>query len=136
MLVLNALTFAQDRNPNRFSREETGEILLDKSKKEKTKGFIALGGRLGLSAIGIHLLKKDPNTITSNGTGLVVSESDNHLWGGVFLGIGVATTLSSPFFFIRSGRFKRKAKLLLSDESTSFLNQKLSIPSVGIQINL
>ena len=120
ILGLNTFLLAQDLNPYRFSREETGEILLDRSKKEKTEGFFSLGGGMVLSTIGIHLLKKDPNTITSNSTGLTISESDNHIWGGVFLGLGVITTLSSPFLFIHAGHLKHKAKLMLSDESTDF----------------
>jgi hypothetical protein len=132
--VLPIFSFAQNRLAHSFSREETTEILLDKSKKEKTKGFISLGGGLALSAVGIALLKKDPNTLTANGSGWTVTESDNHVLGGVILGLGTVTTLTSPFLFARAGRLKHKAKLVLSDESTSFLSKKLSVPSIGVQI--
>lgn len=126
---------AQSRQGYRFSKEETIEILLDKSKKENIKGFVALGGGLALSGIGIHFLRKDPYELASNGSTLTVSESDNHVLGACLLGVGVTSVLTSPFLFVHAGRLKHKAKLLLSDESTSFLNKKISVPSIGIQIN-
>lgn len=128
-------SFAQSRLGHQFSREETVEILLDKSKKENIKGFVALGGGMALSGVGIHFLRKDPYEIGNNGSTLTVSESDNHVLGACLLGLGVTSILTSPFLFIHAGRLKHKAKLLLSDESTSFLNKKISVPSAGIQID-
>jgi hypothetical protein len=129
------VSFGQNRQGHRFSREETAEILLDRSKKDRTEGVIALGGGIALSAIGIHLMQKDPYTTTLTASSLTVRRSDNYIWGASLLALGVTSALSSPFFFLRAGRLKHKARLMMSDESTSFLNTKIFVPSFALKIS-
>lgn len=128
-------SFAQSRQGYRFSREESVEILLDQSKKENIKGFVALGGGLALSGISIHFLRKDPFQLSSNGSGMTVSESDNHILGASLLAGGVTLIAGSPFLFIRAGRLKKKAKLLMSNEAASLLDQTISVPSIAFRIS-
>ncbi len=131
-LIFCVCSFSQSRH--RFSTEETAEILLDRSKKENVRGFVTLGCGLVFSGVGLHLIKKEQYVFTPNSTGWSVSRSDNYIWGKTLLVLGTASAITSPFLFIHAGKLKRKAKLMLSDESTSLLNKKLSIPSVGIQV--
>ena len=107
LLILSATSFSQQTNP---SQALTRADYLQKSKKQKTTAWILLGGGAGLATAGF---------IIGNSS---TSFDDNKLTTGALLIIagGVAMVGSIPFF-ISAGSNKRKAEIMLKNESNSSL---------------
>lgn len=118
-----------------LSKEEMRHILLDKSKKQKTAAFVALASGPILTGVGIYLIKHSPDRVVVGPNYLYVEENKNGKIGAVIAATGILTTLSSIPLFISSGKAKREARLVFSDQSTTILNRRMSVPSLGWQIS-
>ena len=131
-------SFAQDHKKNsgpRFSKEEMHEFLLAKSISQRSRaiGAVVLGPLL--TGVGVYLANKEPFTISGGGGGSIsVRESNTAIIGKMICTTGIITTLSSISFFISAGKAKKEAMLILSDESISYLNQRIAVPSLGLHI--
>lgn len=137
LIGLSFTSFCQDFKSNpgyKFSKEEMSEFLLHKSHQQKIKGRIALIGGPALTAAGILLFKREPSVVVGGNGWLEVRNSPSATIGSVIAAAGVITTLSSIPLFISSARNKREAKLLLKEESTSFLNKQIRIPGIALRI--
>lgn len=112
------------------------DLLLKKSKNQKTAAWILLGAGAGVAIaggiIGTNAVENsnpnDPFDIFPRGT---------LAGGGMVLGGAVAMIASVPFF-IASGRNKKEANLFFRNESQSSLHRlhKANVYSVGISLRL
>jgi hypothetical protein len=112
------------------------DLLLKKSKNQKTAAWILLGAGAGVAIaggiIGTNAVENsnpnDPFDIFPRGT---------LAGGGMVLGGAVAIIASVPFF-IASGRNKKEANLFFRNESQSSLHRlhKANVYSVGISLRL
>ncbi|HJW18037.1 MAG TPA: hypothetical protein VJ499_12985 [Flavisolibacter sp.] len=121
---------------HRFSKEEMNEMLLYHAKKQKSKAIGALIIGPIVTAFGIYVSNKDPYTISQSGNSMTIRENKTVVIGKVIGTTGILTTLTSIPLFILAGKAKREAKLVLSDQSTSMLRSRITIPSFGIQIKM
>jgi hypothetical protein len=137
LLLIGFTSWAQNRRnfDSYLSKEDMSELLLKRSKAYKRNGWITLGAGPVIVAIGRYYVQKDPYTMNGNSTGgWTISESESHKVGRALVALGVGVGLCSPYFFIRAGQLKKKARLVLSDESTGFVNHQKTFPGIGIQI--
>jgi hypothetical protein len=119
-----------DLQPNR------GDLLLNRSKNQKTTAWILLGAGAGVfiagGIIGTNAVKNytpdNPFDIFPRGT----------LAGGAMILGGTVAMAASVPFFIASGRNKKKANLIFQKDSQSFLHQlhKANVFSVGVNLIL
>ena len=125
----------RDTTLNINTHKVDANSLFQKSKKQKTTGFVLLGGGAALElvamAIGTAEVAADP-------LGSIFNEKKtNNL--GLLIASGGAVMLSSIPFFIASGLNRTKANILLKTE-TLFFNPKINIKdrqlAVGVKINL
>lgn len=140
LLICSFSPFAQDYKTNqgfRFSKEDMHNIFLDKAKSQKTKAIVTLSSGPVLTALGIFIASNHgPELGTAGGGSYSVQNSEVGTIGGIIGVAGIAATLSSIHFFISSAKFKKKANLVLTDQSTSFLGKAIIVPGIGIKINL
>ena len=120
VIILFALTYClsisksivqgQDTTQSTRHHQADANLLFLKARKQKTAAWILLGAGAGLATTGF--------IIGSSST----SFDDNKLTTGAFLIItgGIAMVGSVPFF-ISSGSNKRRAELMLKNESSSSL---------------
>ena len=115
---------------------------LQKSKKQKTTGFILLGGGAALAIIGTAIgVSSVDDELVSN---IIDGESDEtYTAGGIMLITGLAAMVGSVPFFIASSRNNKKAHA-----ASAFIKlqtmpvvyrqgiSKLSYPAACIRINL
>jgi len=120
----------------RFSKEDQHEILLEKSKSQKTKAIIAITGGPVLMGIGALIVSKSGPTLQPVGGGFSVRKSDGEIVGGSIAAFGMITTLTSIPFFISSTKARREAALLLKNESTSFLKTEIAVPGITLRVRL
>ena len=133
------VSFGQNYKTNpghRFTKEEMREFLLDKSKQQKTKAYVALIGGPVLTASGLLLFNREPSVVVAGNGWIQVRDSPSGTAGSIIAAAGVITTLTSIPLFISSARSKREAQLLLKEESTSFLNKQISIPGLTLRVAL
>ncbi len=121
-----------------LTKADLHEYLLYKSKKEKSKAIgTAIVGPV-LTGVGIYLYNKE-NRTTGQGTGSLIGTQNNSSPAkilGILIGsLGISTTISSIPLFISAANARRVAKLVLSDRSISYLNTRISVPSVGLNVN-
>ena len=133
MLQLSVLTMAQQPQ---LKTQSIREDLIQKSKSQKTTGFLMLG--IGAAAtIGGAVLFSDNFTIFGNG-------DDNAANGGGFLFIaGGLSMLGSIPFFISSSNNKQKAmvihagvKLERIPQNSIYKNTASQYPAVTLSLNL
>ncbi|HXS58758.1 MAG TPA: hypothetical protein VN726_21690 [Hanamia sp.] len=132
---INAQVNKPDSSIN--AQPKMADLLLKKSKNQKTAAWILLGAGagaaiagtiIGTNAVG-NYDPNDPFNIFPRGT----------LAGGAFILGGAAAMVASVPFFIASGRNKKKANLIFRNESKSFsgqLHHKANFFSVGIMWKL
>jgi hypothetical protein len=115
-------SFAQKRERlgYKFSNEEIKEMLLYKSKQEKTKGIVALIAGPVMTAFGLHLIKKN-HFVIINGSSMSSGYNDGATVGYIISTTGIVTSLSSIAFFISSGRLKKRADRPSHGAQTNFL---------------
>jgi hypothetical protein len=121
----------RDTTLNMNTHKVDANSLFQKSKKQKTIGFILLGGGAALELVAIAIASND-----LLGTILNEKKAENRV---LLIAGGGAAMLSSIPFFIASGHNRAKANILLKNE-TLFFNPKINIKdrqlAVGVKINL
>jgi hypothetical protein len=102
---------------HKFSNEDMHAFLLYESKKQKTRGFVALLAGPALTALGLHIIHQneyyDVNgaRVTSGHQGAVL---------GYALGTaGLSTTFGSITLFASAEKLKKRARRLLTDPLAS-----------------
>ena len=129
---LNAQRNGQDSSVNQ--QHKTAELLLKKSKKQKTVAWILLGAGAGVSIIGYAIGSNSYNPDHP----LDIFPPGALAGGAMILG-AAAMAVSSVPFFIASGRNKKKANLILRKESQTLLPRllnKSNVFSVGVSLRL
>jgi hypothetical protein len=121
-------------------------FLFQKAKKQKTAAWILLGGGTGMAVAGLAIMVKDGSEeasaalVTVFTLGLVTPEEPKSSAAGPILAIaGTGAMLGSIPLFMASAKNKRKASLMLKDESLFFnprQNLKEHLIAVGLKINL
>ena len=115
---------------------------LQKSKKQKTTGFILLGGGAALAIIGTAIgVSSVDDELVSN---IIDGESDEtYTAGGIMLITGLAAMVGSVPFFIASSRNNKKAhaaSAFIKLETMPVVYRqgisKLPYPAACIRINL
>jgi|GEM_PF-6004436 len=139
-LLITLPCFAQsfkDRPGYRFSNEDMHDILMEKSRSQKTKAIVALATGPVLLGAGIYIAQKNGPTLSGSGGGSFTVRENNVGVLGASIGVlGLATTISSIPLFISSSKAKKEATLLLKNESTGYINQRVSLTSLSLQIAL
>jgi hypothetical protein len=110
------------------------ESLLLKSKKQKTTAWIllALGAGTVITAYAIESAK-----VNNDPLGYILPYNTEKF--GIAIIAGGALMIASVPFFISSGKNKRKANVIIRNESATFLHPsspKINFYVVGIQIKL
>lgn len=122
------------------------DLLFQKAKHQKTAAWILIGGGAGLTIAGLSIMTHDAAKETANALatvftlGLYTAPEVKHSVAGPILAIaGTGAMLGSIPLFTASAKNKRKAHLILKEESVFFnpqLNIKEHLLSVGLKINL
>lgn len=114
-------------------RHKMADLLLKKSKNQKTTAWILLGAGAGISIAGSII---GTNSYTSDDPFNILPPGA--VAGGIMIITGVAAIVTSVPFFIVSGRNKREANLIFRNESQSLLQllHKANVYSVGINLRL
>lgn len=129
------LAFLMGFSAQTFGQEMTKENYLEKSRRQKTTGWILLGGGVAMAVAGGVLFNENFKIFGSE------AENDNAGIGGAMFVVGGLAALGSIPVFIISGSNAKKAAQM------SFKNQPLnnqrylgnipkSIPSLNISIPL
>lgn len=110
-----------------FMKEDIYEMLLQRSKQQKTKAWLSLIGGAGLATVGMSLYMKEnemPGTAYKNAYVMATT--------------GVAATLFSVPFFVSAMNHKKKARLLLKNEETGsrLFYKNAQVTAIGIQLPL
>lgn len=104
------------------------DLLLQKYKYRKTAAWILLGGGAGLSALGLIIYAAEKGKNPS-------AELDILPKGTLPTAIGQSMMVASIPLFISAAKNKRRANLILKDETVFFnLQAKKHLVSVGIKI--
>lgn len=126
-----------------FAQEMGKQDYLDKSRKQKTTGFIMAGGGVVLFAIGAGIyLESTSETVVSCFTLTSCSSDDGELGGGAALTIiGGLAALGSIPVFISSGKNARKAAQISFKNEPTYIpkyvgNIPRAIPSLSFSIPL
>ena len=130
---VNAQIYKTDSTIN---ERHTADLLLKKSKKQKTTAWILLGAGAGVSIAGYII---GENSYGSNPSDLFGITSPRAQTGSAMILTGGTAMVASVPFFIASGRKRKKANLILKNESQSFfrpLNYNITILSVGVNWKL
>lgn len=135
LLFFCHVSFCQNfrKNPGyRFSKEDVNEFLLYQSKKEKTKGIVTLIAGSVLTGIGVYISNNSPAISSSNSRRVIYPSTIGKAVGTT----GLVTTFFSIPFFMSASKSKKVARFVLSDQTTGFLNNKINVPSAGVQLNI
>lgn len=126
-----------------FAQEMSKQDYLDKSRKQKTTGFIMAGGGVVLFAIGAGIyLESTSETVVSCFTLTSCTTDDSELGGGAALTIigGLAALGSIPVFISSGKNARNAAQISFQNEPTYFPkyvgNIPRSIPSLRLSIPL
>ena len=87
-----------------------------------------------LTGVGAYLMKDSYEIVGSGGGYMAIRESGTTTAGKIICAAGIATTLTSIPFFIAAGKAKREARLMMRDESTTYLGKRISVPGISLQI--
>lgn len=123
----------RDTTVNMNMHKVDANSLLQKTKKQKTAAWIMLGGGAGLAIAG-YIIRK--NEAVKDPVGFFTGEITT---GTVVFIAGDAAILGSIPLFTASAKNKRKANLMLKNETVFFnpqLNIKEHIVSLALKINL
>ncbi len=112
------------------------DLLLKKARNQKTIAWVFLGGGIGLAITGAVI---GTNVVDNVGSQSIDKLGASLQTGSVLLLAGGVCMASSIPFFISSGKNRRKASVVLKNESTFLLQQlhyKGNFLAVGIHVNL
>ena len=142
----------RDTASNMNAHKVDAELLFQKAKKQKTAAWILLGGGAGIGIAGLLIIANDASrnagqdfaaaitTIFTLGLITPTPEKPKHSAAGPILAIaGTGAMLGSIPLFSASAKNKRKANLMLKNETVFFnpqLNIKEHLISLGVKINL
>jgi hypothetical protein len=139
--LISTKTFSQNQSAPKvysISTQPSGEFMLYQARQLRTKGIVAASLGSVLSGAGILVLSKygsvDAATI-GNSMAATANHEPHQVYAGILIWAGVASTITSIPLFIASRKAKRKAMLFFSDESTTLLHKKISVPSISAQFN-
>ncbi len=133
-----------------------GNMLFQKAKNQKTAAWLLLAGGAGLAITGLAIIGNDAgndastagynfaaaltNIFTLGSTTYTPQQEQKHSAAGPILAIaGAGAMLGSIPLFTASAKNKRKANLILKEETVFFnpqLNIKEHLVAVGVKINL
>lgn len=122
-----------------IAQEMSKQDYLDKSRKQKTTGFILAGGGVVLGIIGSAIISEDAdNCATVYGCSAVIIEFGS---GHALVIIGVLAAAGSIPFFISSGKNARKAAQISFKNEPTYIpkyvgNIPRAIPSLSFSIPL
>lgn len=124
-----------------FAQEMSRQDYLDKSRNQKTTGFILLGGGVAMIAVGSILFADDAVDTAISCTNLNCSSGSGMESGMVISAVGGLAILGSIPVFISSHKNARKAaQLSFRNEPTTIskyaANIPRSIPSLRLSIPL
>lgn len=124
-----------------LAQEMSKQDYLDKSRNQKTTGFILLGGGVAMIAVGSILFADDAVDTAISCTYLNCSSGSGIESGMVISAVGGLAILGSIPVFISSGKNARKAAQLTFSNEPTFIpkyvgNIPRSIPSVSLLIPL
>jgi anaerobic selenocysteine-containing dehydrogenase len=132
----------RDTSLNMSTHKVDANTLLQKSKKQKTAAWLLLGGGGALTTIGLIVGVSQATKDFSNGISNIFSNtnySTSSSTGGIIMVIaGTGAMLGSIPLFIGAGNNKKKAHLLLKDETVFFdpqLNLKEHLVVATLKIN-
>jgi hypothetical protein len=114
-----------DLAPRQMTDRELGEFYLAKSKKQKTIGFVMLGGGIAFQLIGAAIASQD---VYSENTG-----------AAILVTTGFFSMIGSIPLFISSARNKGRAEILLRNENIPLghiPNAPRIIPAVGLKYKI
>lgn len=118
-----------------LSKQDLGEFLLYKSKREKTKAIgTAVVGPV-LTGIGLYLYNKKTMEPVPGAAGMQEKRSPIRVIGLLMGSLGITTTVCSIPLFVSATSLKREARLVLSSQSSSYINSHLALPGLGVQIS-
>ena len=114
--------------------DKMSDLVLKRSKRQKTTAWILLGTGAGVSIAGAII---GSNSISNSADQWDIFPRGTLAGGGMILG-GITAIITSVPFFIASGRNKRNAHLIFQNDSQSFLHRlyKTNVYSVGINLRL
>ncbi len=131
-------------NINKHRAESS--FLFQKSQKQKTAAWIMLGGGAGMALAGLLIMTKDAGQevagifVTVFTLGTVTPEQPKKRAAGPVLAIaGTGAMLGSIPLFSASAKNKRKANLIIKNETVFFnpqLNTKDHFLALGVKISL
>lgn len=126
----------RDTTLNKNNHKVDADFLLQKSKKQKTAAWIMLGGGTITGLVGSLVAARGLFDFLM----LQPDDADKKIGlAGILIITGGAAMFGSIPFFIASGKNKRKANLMLKNETVSFnpqLNIKGHLISLGVKVNL
>ncbi len=118
-----------------LSREDLGEFLLYKSKREKSKAIgTAVAGPV-LTGVGLYLYNKKTTEAVPGGTGMQEKRSPARVIGMLMASLGITTTVCSIPLFISAASLKREARLVITSQSAAYNTSNIALPGVGLQVN-
>ncbi|MEP7232531.1 MAG: hypothetical protein ABI691_19880 [Ginsengibacter sp.] len=118
------------------SHKLSADFLFKKSRNQNIIAWILLGAGAGLGIAGLAVGEGAVKRVWSDPVDTTLSTVST---GGALALVGGASMLASIPFFIASGKNRRKASVMLKDESVSFSRQlhfSKSFISLGISVNL
>ncbi|MES1216209.1 MAG: hypothetical protein ABUT20_11890 [Bacteroidota bacterium] len=132
LLLIATIDYGQyDSSRLKESNANLKERLMIKSKKLKTTGWILLGTGIAVDALSLAFLPSDSDSFSSGFDKTFIS-------AGLMLA-GTAVVITSIPFFIVSGKYKRKANLIVNTSRVQ-LAPNVKLPgrqlAAGISINL
>lgn len=118
ILILSwSIGHAQSSDPNTV--KETRDSYQQKSKSARSTGFVTLG--VGLALIGTSMVTEESSPSFSTAT----------------LFVGTISTIASIPFFIKAGKYKRKANMAIKAvRIPSFNAKREKIPVVSFSISI
>ncbi len=125
-----------DTLQSKIHPKASSDLLFKKSGNQNTIAWILLGAGAGLGIAGLAVGEGGVKRVWSDPVDRTLSTVST---GGALALVGGASMLASIPFFIASGKNRRKASVMLKDESVSFSRQLhfgKSFISLGISVNL
>ena len=132
LFIVSAVSFSQYAGT---TKTKSATDYLRKSNKQKTAGWILLGGGAGLTGIGIIVS-------ATTALGDLIEGDDGSTGGPILMFTGLVSMVGSIPFFIAAGKSRRKAMASISfkmdkaDPNNSWVTSVSRYPVVAIRIRL
>ena len=138
LLVYTSTAFSQKYEEVNWTKQDEYQFQLQNSRSVRTAAIISATGGSALTILGISLMGKEGPAGTMVGSTLVFGPSDEpkRVYGTIITYLGVGTAIAAIPLFVKAAKIRKQANLFLSDQSTTFLNRKVVVPSIGVEIRL